>query len=182
MTDQTIITYLKTGGKEREQAFSHLIKQYSAFVPKVARATGLNIEQAKDSFTDALLALNDQVQSGKFNGQSKLSTYFYQIFYFRSVDFSRKASTNKIDFVDKLPEDVKLSDDIIKDLQHQESFRTIVNYLDQLGQPCKQILLDWGYWGYKIHEIASKLGEHPEKLKKKKYRCLMQLRKLIDTP
>lgn len=181
MTDQAIIKHLKAGGKEREQAFSHLIKQYSAFIPKVARATGLNMEEAKDSFTDSLLALNDQVLSGKFNGQSKLSTYFYQIFYFKSVDFSRKASTNKIDFVDKLPEAIKLGNDIIKDLQNQESFKTIVNYLDQLGEPCKQILLDWGYWGYKINEIASKLGEDPEKLKKKKYRCLMQLRKLIDT-
>ncbi|MEM6722892.1 MAG: sigma-70 family RNA polymerase sigma factor [Bacteroidota bacterium] len=181
MTDQQLISLLQEGGKPREKAFNHLIREFSSFVPKVAQSTGLSMDQAKDAFTDALLALNEQVLSGKFNGQSKLSTYFYQIFYFKSVDFFRKTSTNKVDFVDKLPETIRLDSDTIKDLQNQESFRTIVNYLDQLGNPCKQILLEWGYWGYKIHEIAGKLGEDPEKLKKKKYRCLQQLRKLVGS-
>lgn len=176
MNDKKIVTQLKAGGKDREAAFQTMIRRFSRFIPKVARATGITTDQAKDTFTDALLALNDQVISGKFQERSKLSSYFYQIFYNKSVDFSRKSTTKLIEFVDSLPDTADAQIQLIRKITADDDMKHLVNHLEQLGEPCRKILLDWGYWGYKISEIAERMESTPDQIKRKKYRCLQQLR------
>lgn len=179
-SDDEIIEAFSTGGALKEQAVNHLMNEYIPYLPKVAKKTGLSKNEALDVFTDAIMALIDQTTSAQFKGASKLSTYFYKIFYFKCVDLFRKKTTNKIDYKDELSISSDSTPIIINKIETDEKIKQLYKYLDQLGDPCKQILLDWGFWGYNMKEIAERTGlENSVQAKDRKYKCLKKLRKLI---
>jgi RNA polymerase sigma factor (sigma-70 family) len=180
-SDDEIIEAFSTGGALKEQAVNHVMSEYIPYLPKVAKKTGLSQDEALDVFTDAIMALIDQTTSAQFKGASKLSTYFYKIFYFKSVDLFRKNTTNQIDYREELPEAIDSESLPIKKMETNEDINQLHQYLDQIGEPCKQILLDWGFWGYNMNEIAERAGlEGSTQAKDRKYKCLQKLRKLIQ--
>ena len=180
-SDQKIIDNLTTGGKSRENAVDYVMKQFISYVPTVAKKTGLTREEALDMFTDAIIMLSDQVAKGEFKGESKLSSYFYKIFYFKSVDLFRKNTTNKIDYRAELPDLTDQEPLVAKSMETNEAIKELYKFMDQIGEPCKQILLDWGFWGYNMTEIAERVGlEGSKQAKDRKYKCLQKLRNLMQ--
>ena len=179
-TDKKIIEALLQGGSLKEEAVNHVMNDFIHYLPSVAKKTGINRDEALDVFTDAIMAMIDQIVNSHFEGNSKLSSYFYKIFYFKSVDLFRKKTTNKIDYKDELPNSSDSAPLVINKMETDEKIKQLYKYLDQLGNPCKQILLDWGFWGYNMNEIAERAGlENSSQAKSRKYKCLQQLRKLI---
>ena len=145
-------------GALREQAARYFLQKNIHYIPLIAKKVGISEEEALDEYTDAVIDLIEQVNSGVFKGESKLSTYLYKIFYFKCIDLSRKKSTNKISYLEN-----------------------IYRNLEKLGEPCKQILLDWGFWGFNMTEIAERNGlTGATQAKDRKYKCLMRLRKLVN--
>lgn len=178
-TDEQIIAALSEGGNSRERVTSHLIDTYVHLVPVMVKKTGLVKEAALDVFTDAILDLMEQAKQGIFRGESKLSTYLYKIFYFKCVDLSRKNTTKPLSYPSDLPELADQASDIQKKIETGEDFTGLLNLLDQLGEPCRQILLDWGFWGYSMADIAERTGLGGSvQVKDRKYKCLQRLRKL----
>lgn len=165
----------------REQATYFLINEYVHYVPVVAKKTGLAQDLALDVYTDALVDMMGQVANGTFKGESKLSTYLYQIFFFKCIDLSRKNTTNTIDYRAELPEVPAMEPSFARKMEATEAVGQLHKYMDVLGEPCKQILLDWGFWGYNMSEIAVRVGlEDSLQVKDRKYRCLKKLRKLME--
>ncbi|MEM6771214.1 MAG: hypothetical protein AAF597_11575, partial [Bacteroidota bacterium] len=68
------------------------------------------------------------------------------------------------------------SKNLLQDFLLREDVAQLSLYLDQLGEPCRQILLDWGYWGYSMQEIAERVGlDSADQAKRKKYKCRQRL-------
>ncbi len=180
-SDDKIIEGLVAGGTSKEEAVNQVMNDFIHYLPKVAKKTGLKREEALDIFTDAIMDMIDQIVALKFKGESKLSTYFYKIFYFKCVDLFRKNTTNQIEYREKLPEVSDASLIAVKKIEIEEEINQLYKYLDQIGEPCKQILLDWGFWGYNMSEIAKRIGlENSTQAKDRKYKCLQKLRKLMQ--
>jgi len=181
MQDPQITHAILEGGKPKENAIQYLIDTHIGFVHKVHRNLNLSIDEAKDVYTDAILALMQAVENKTFKGNSKLSTFLYKIFYFKCVDLSRKNTTNRIDYMEEIP-DVNPSEmDSFKDLLINDEVKNLKIHLEKIGNPCYQILMDWGFWGYKMNEIAKRNGlENAGKAKRKKYNCLQKLMKKIE--
>lgn len=180
MQDSQITHAILEGGQSKENATHYLINQHIGFVHKVHKNLKLSFEEAKDAYTDAILALMNAVENQTFKGESKLSTFLYKIFYFKCVDLSRKNTTNRIDYMQEIP-DVNASQiDTFKNLLIKDEVKNLKIHMEKIGEPCKQILLDWGFWGYKMPEIAERVGlEDAGKAKRKKYNCLQKLLKII---
>jgi DNA-directed RNA polymerase specialized sigma24 family protein len=89
-SDKKIIDALLNGGSSKEDAVNYVMNEFIHYLPTVAKKTGLNREEALDVFTDAIMDMIDQVVTGRFKEESKLSSYFYKIFYFKCVDLFRK--------------------------------------------------------------------------------------------
>ena len=162
---------------------SNAIKEFSAanigLINKVCQSLGIAEEDAMDRFTDSLIAFTHQVELHQFKGKSKASTYFYRILYNKCVDFLRKSSTNKIDCMESPPEYID-SRSFSVEYENKEETRQILDVLHKMGEPCKTILFEWAYWGYKISEIAQRNNfGNAEQLKRKKYTCLEKLRAVI---
>lgn len=179
--DDVIIEAIRTGGGKREEAAKYLIDRHIGFIYKVSRKLRLEEALAKDAYLDAVIAVIQQVESGAYRGENKLSSYLYQIFYFKSIDILRKHSTNSEEYMEQLPDRADDRSDMSLTLEQRESVSQIERLLERMGQPCKQILMDWGFWGYQIQEIAERMGvDDPVKISRRKYKCLEELREMME--
>jgi RNA polymerase sigma factor (sigma-70 family) len=181
-TDAEIANDIRQGGATREAAVRYLMEKNIGFVYKMHRKLRIEESVAKDAYLDAIIAVMQQIENGVYRGENKISSYLYQIFYFKSVDILRKKATNAEDYVEVIPEKIDDINDIFQNIEHKESVERIVQILERIGQPCKQILMDWGFWGYSIQEIAERLNiDDPLKVSRKKYKCLEELRERLES-
>ncbi|MEL6673279.1 MAG: sigma-70 family RNA polymerase sigma factor [Bacteroidota bacterium] len=181
-SDSRLISSIRAGAKSKEEALRYLIQAYPHYIRKIQRKLGLSQEQVLDAYTDGVMDLVAQVEASKFRGESKLSTYLYQIIYYKARDLLKKKTTHKVDYRETLPEGKGQQDHPDRSLMLQEKMQQLQHHLRALGEPCRQILLDWGYWGYSMEEIAQRNGlGSGEQAKKKKYKCLQQLRKQVPS-
>ena len=179
-SDASTLEEIRQGGKARENAVRYLIDRHIGFVYKISRKLRLDEDQAKDAYLDAVIAVMQQVETGAYRGENKLSSYLYQIFYYKSVDILRKQSTNWENYVEDVPDQIDERSDMLLHLEQQESVNQVAALLEKMGNPCKQILMDWGFWGYQIQEIAERMGvDDPVKISRRKYKCIEALRELL---
>lgn len=121
------------------------------------------------------------MKTGTFKGQSKLSTYLFQIYTHKTVDHIRHISTHKNKAYIELSEDAfDASFSLDKRIESKLDVEQVKQSISALGEPCKGVIMDWAYWGYSMKEIAVRNQlENAEKAKRKKYTCLQKLRSLL---
>ena len=178
-SDDQIIAFIRRGGRDRETATDYLMKEHLGFVYKFQKTLFLDQETALDCFIDALADVVEQAGNGTFQGKSKLSTYLYQIAYFRCVDALRK-DKKSIPSEAEFPEIEDLSQKVGKTLETEYEVKKLKVHLAHMGHPCEGILMDWAFWGYNMNEIAERNGLSSAAIaKSRKYQCLQKLRQLI---
>jgi RNA polymerase sigma factor (sigma-70 family) len=179
LTDKELILSIKSAAK-KEQGIKEFSAAHIGFIYKICNSLGIDEFYAKDVYTDSLIAFMQQIELGQFKGQSKASTYFYRIFYNKSVDFLRKQSTNKIDYMDTVP-DRNTTNPFYLTFENKEEVSRISIALKKMGNPCKTILKEWAFLGYKINEIAQRNNYgNADQVKRKKYTCLEALRRQLN--
>lgn len=143
----------------------------------------LPTQDIKDLYTDAISNLIWNVQTNKFKGNSKLTTYLFKIFHNKSVDHLRHISTNKNRQTDEITSiRLESGEDLESDTYNNIAFEQVKSEIKQLGSECKNILMDWAYWGYNMKEIATRNNlESANKAKKSKYSCLQKLREMLKS-
>ena len=135
-------------------------------------------------YADAVSMVVWNIDTNKFKGNSKLSTYLYRIFYNKSVDLLRHTTTNKNEAYFELEDDNILtsSENESRQLESKLDVEIVKKEILELGSPCNIIIIEWAYWGYSMAEIAHRNGlESADKVKKKKYACLQKLRALLES-
>lgn len=183
MQDQEIITAIREGGSAKRQAAHFVFSSNLGMMHRIKGRLSLNSEQIKDTYADAVSAVIWNIDTNIFVGDSKLSTYLYRILFNKSVDLIRSITTNKNEaYLDLSDNSAHLvHDDLSRQLETKLDVIKIKDEILQLGEPCSSVILDWGYWGYKMSEIAARNGlESAEKAKKKKYNCLKKLQAILN--
>lgn len=179
-SDLEIIDSIRKGGIPKEAAIRHLMGAHGGYISTIRQKLSISEEDARDAFTDALLALMGHVERGSFRGDSKISTYLFRIFYNKSVDLVRKNSTNKVEYGVEIPDLPTPGQDILNLLQVREKWKELEGLMERINEKCKKILMDWGFWGYNMEEIAVRNGlKNARSAKNKKYKCMESLMQLI---
>ncbi|MEM6631143.1 MAG: sigma-70 family RNA polymerase sigma factor [Bacteroidota bacterium] len=179
-TDQAIIEGIKTGGANREKAINQLFDSNLGFLHTVRKKLFLSLEEAQDAYADAIVKVASQISLGKFRGESKISTYLYKIFYNKCVDVSRKKASNTATWVEEYPELSDPASDLLQKLDVKDEVVQLRKVMANMGEACKNILLDWAYMGYSMEEIAQRRNlKTPESARSLKYKCLKKLRELL---
>jgi len=179
MDDQQLVAAVLKGGTDKENSVKKLISDHQGYIFKLHIKTHVNLSILKDIYTDTVLVVIGRIENGTFKGESKLSTYLYQVFYFKTIDFIRKASAEKLVYVDNVPDDQASGDNIERNLEISDEARKLLDVINTMCSPCRQIILDWGYWGYSPEEIAARINENdPAKFSRIKYSCIEKLKKL----
>lgn len=179
--DQEVLAGIKAGGAKLEGMIRHVYETYFHFVKQAIRKHALEEDEGIDAYTDSVMIFRQQVISGRFRGESKISTFIYRIFFHKCIDAIRKNSTKRVSYEYELP--VHLEDkspSIARLLQIKEDFERVKGFLIKLGKPCYQIILDSGFHGYNMDEIAARIGfKDAQSVRSRKYTCMKKLFKMM---
>ncbi|MEO0471639.1 MAG: sigma-70 family RNA polymerase sigma factor [Bacteroidota bacterium] len=180
-TDQQIIDGIRAGGTSKQRFTNYIYEQYAGFVYKGMRQYRLTKEEALDAYTDAVVGLCRRIEQADFQMDGNLPGYLYRSFCNRCVDRVRKHTSIGIETVELMPQLPETARGILKELLLKEEFSGLLQLMNQLGERCKQILLDADYWGFSVAEMVEKFEfKDANGLSSQKYRCMTKLRKLIS--
>lgn len=179
-SDQEIVEGIRAGGSKRQRLTNYLFDHHAGLVYQGIKRYKLKEEDSFDVYSDAIIAVSLQIQSGRFKGNSKISTYLFSIFSNRCKNKIRDLKTNKFTFVDDIPDMPDRARNMLRMLIEKESNQQLLAYLDKLGEKCKQILMLRLFEGYNFEEIAKMIGfKTAQSVSSMKYRCMENLKKLI---
>lgn len=177
--EATLIEVVKNGGFEKNKYVNQLIEQYQGYIHKLHSETGLSESILKDLYTDTVLLVLKHIENENFRNESRLSTYFYKIFYFKTIDYIRSDAASKIQYTSELPEYGDDSQNIYQNLEARDEMSQIIRLLEKMCPLCRQLIMEWAYWGFKPEEIGAHIGEtNPVKYSKLKYQCIDRFKKL----
>ncbi len=181
-TDEELVSKVREGGKAFEDISMYMFNEFKGFLPKIKEKLNLPQQQIQDAYADALVKLIRKLRDGSFRGESKVSSYFYTIFYNTSVDVSRKNASNKNKQTLELLEHDARETDLLKLIDNKDEANQVIAVMKTMGDMCQRILMDWGYYGYSMNEIATRSDlSNAESARSMKYKCLKKLRELLNT-
>lgn len=181
LTDEDLIAGILAGGRRQEAAIRQAYEQFFSIVHQGGRRHArLSEEELLSAYHSAILAVRRQILHARFRGDASLKTYLNKIFFNKCIDILRKNSTVKEETVAELPGSMTVNPEALSNLIREEELELLLQLLEQLGQSCRQILLDSEYWGYSAEEIAQRIGfSSAASVTSKKYTCLQALKRLL---
>jgi RNA polymerase sigma factor (sigma-70 family) len=179
-SDAEIVRKIKKGGQSFEEVSMYLFDSFKGFISKVNSQLHLDDVAIKDAYADALVKCIGKVKDDTYRGESKLSSYFYRIFYNKAIDISRQNLSARNLSLDEIDQSDAKERDLIELFDIKEVSKSIEELIAFLGSPCKKILIDWAYYGYSMDEIAQRCKlKNADSARSMKYKCLKKLRKSI---
>ena len=182
MEDTEIINGLLLNNNQRLSYEKALYQQYRYFIQEGCRKHGVSYEDSFSAYSDAVLSLILNVRNARFDGRSSLKTYLFQIFSNKCIDLLRKNTTNKNKANQSVGEPELLSHlsdgarSVIEKLIDRQKTAAIRQYLETIGEKCKEILLLFED-GYTDNEIAERLAYNTAAVAKTtRLRCLEKIK------
>ena len=184
LSDEAILAGIVSDGILQRNTENKLYEQYFYFIKDATFKHKILEDEAASLYTDSVLAFIENVRLNRFQGNSAVKTYLYQIFSNKCVDFIRKTATNKMsvhetesmdDSVFMMPDNTK---NILQKLISENEVTILKNKIGQLGEKCQQMVLAWSE-GFTDNQIAQELGYQSANVAKtSRLRCLDKLREL----
>jgi RNA polymerase sigma factor (sigma-70 family) len=166
-------------GPDIEGPVRHLYDQYFESVIAQICQNGGTREDGADIFQEAVLVLIEKVKSGQFRGDSSLKTFLSAIA--RNLwlhELRTRFRRNKRENVYMTGEDK--SDEIKELYADSQASDQLLKMLDQVGNPCKQILTGFYFEEKSMKELLSEFNyENEQVLRNRKSRCMKKLKELI---
>ncbi len=180
-SDEHLIAELNAGGRRQEQAVKNLYEQCFHLIRfGKTKYRQLDDDDLVSAYNSAVIAVRTQVLNGAFRGESSISTYLNRIFLNRCIDLLRSRSSNPVEYVERLPDGIDESQDLLDRWISDERIQLVRIKLLELGGVCQQILMYSEYLEYSSEEIAQAIGfKNANSVNSKKYTCLQKLRELL---
>jgi len=125
-----------TDHRQKEQ-FLDILEKNIGIILKIARAYSKTVHDKEDLINDITLQLWKSF--GRFNGDSKISTWIYRVAINTSMNYKRKREKDKLFFLD----DLKQFENLNWIIEQPDSSNSEVLYqcIDELNQLNKAIIL-----------------------------------------
>ena len=174
MNDQFIINELKKGNTN---AFSMVYQCYPMIEKHICKNSGTT-EDAQDIFHNGLIIFYEKVKTNEFRLEAKISTYVFAICKNIWLKKLRKKSSHK---AVELEEHHQLVEETSN--KNEEGIITLVRQkLNELGNPCKELILMHEFHKMDWQSISSKMGyATAHAARNQKYKCLQRMKKLIPS-
>ncbi|MGC1242549.1 MAG: sigma-70 family RNA polymerase sigma factor [Chryseosolibacter sp.] len=183
-TESELIEGLKGSGVERKHAEKKLFEHFFYLTRTAQTKYNLGNEDCASVYSDTMIVVIQNINSGKFEGRSSLKTYTYEILMNKCVDGVRKNTTNRTvyrsDVVEKMTASLPdKAGNIIQLIIDKGNRLNLARQIRDLGDKCRQLLLLFED-GYSDKEIAL-LAEYnaADVVKTSRLRCLEKLREKV---
>lgn len=176
LKEDQIIDAVKNGSNDAVKTL--YLENRKGFMRFVVQKYGVPNEIVEDFYQDAFIALVENIRRGKLDQlKSNISTYLFSIGKFMVFKHYKKS---KMTVLDQSEFEELLEDDSEEEERDEALIQLIQSKLEQMGDACKKILIQFYYEGKKIDQIVE-LGDYANKdvVKSQKSRCLSHLKKLV---
>lgn len=180
-TSTNYLDQLSAIRKNDEKALRLLYQSNYPKVQKFVLDNNGNTDEAKDIFQEAFISCWRNIQLDKFQPQHEaaLDAYLFQIAKNKWLD--RLRLIKKVQLVPITNESNGIGD--TKELAEKEEqlIRSIKENFLRIGDLCRDTLQRFYYQRQSMQMIADAMGWTEATARNNKYRCLQQLRKLINS-
>ncbi len=181
-TDLEIVEGIALSSPKKRFFEDKLYNRYDYLIKDGVFKHRLTEDESSIAYSDSVLSVIENIESGAFEGRSSLKTYIHRIFSNKCVDQIRKNTTNRaqVNLGSSVDEHLyRLQDDtrsVIEDLMEQHDTGLLWKCLEELGEKCRQMIRSWSE-GIADRQIALELGyQSAEVVKTSRLRCLEKLR------
>jgi RNA polymerase sigma factor (sigma-70 family) len=163
--------------EDREKTLERIYARTYPMVLHYVKKHGGTSDDAKDLLQEAMILFYEKLLQGNLTLTSSISTYLMAICknLWRSLYRKRSKFSG---FPDEVSQ--QLADDSAGDYTRAEL--NIVQYMESLGQKCKDILVDFYYHNLRMDQIADRyLYRNVHTATVQKFKCLERLRKSVSS-
>jgi len=175
-----ILSEIKSGN---EDALLDLYKTHrNEFIVWAGNTYGINSEDAKDIFQDAILAFYNNIKSGQLHEMSvSVKTYLFAIGKFKVINFQKKHIKSVTFSEFGLLSITEPTENRMMDKEEDEFVKaTVKKYLNEQCEDCKKILELYYFKELDMDTIAKEMGyKNANVAKKKKYECFKKLAEMV---
>lgn len=182
MQDVELLTELQSNP---EQGLGYLIDQYANLVYGIIFgkiSTVGTAEDVRECISDVFLEFYQQISKVDLE-KGSIKAYLAMIAKYKGIDLYRKLvrlACHKIDVYDDEFEQLEDANaDIEQDMIRKEEKKILLDAIDSLGEPDKEIFIRKYYMGQKTKEIAEALNLLDNTVDKKVSRGLKKLRIML---
>jgi RNA polymerase sigma factor (sigma-70 family) len=178
-TDSNEQSLLKgLAGNDRNAIETIYRTHYSMIQTLVINNSGTS-DDARDIFQEAIIVLYEKAKSGSFELHAQLKTYIYAVcrrLWLKKLAFNQRFSGD----LANAPETIAIEEDIELYEHRTQDFELMEQALQNLGEPCKELLESYYIRKKNMSEIAKEFGyTNADNAKNQKYKCLMRLKKIF---
>ena len=176
-TDTEIINGLLAGGQEEDSCLSYLYKQNLRSITNMIKENNGNEDEAKDIFQDAVVVFYEQVKTGKFQLEAKISTFLYSV---AKNMWLNKLKRSKLEVAYRNTQDTDTADDLYEGVLEKEKQEIVHHVMNQLKDDCKQVLVYTIFENKAMKDVCDLMGFQNEQVaRNKKSKCLNYLKTII---
>jgi RNA polymerase sigma factor (sigma-70 family) len=174
--DSKLLDALRNGD---EEALAELFRQNRRPITSLVTRNQGSEDDAEDVLQEAVVVLWQRVRSGSFEYQSKLSTFLYATaknIWSRRLARQRRELPAAEETLDMAAGDATP----LEEMEENERVMAVQKAMEQIGNPCRDLLLLFYWEEQSMEEIAVKLGfANADTVKSKKYQCKKSLEHLL---
>jgi RNA polymerase sigma factor (sigma-70 family) len=178
-TDAALLEILRSDASPDDAIRFLYITQLDITTRYVKQNSG-NDEDAQDIFQELVLVFIELVKKNKFRGESSVSTFLYALT--RNIWLNELKKRNRAKLRDeKFDKQQPGTDmDVSHFIMHREMKTALMRMVDNLGEPCKKILLAFYFDNLAMKDILLATAyDNEQVVRNKKYKCLKQLEQMI---
>ena len=186
LNDEQLYEALASGDSS---AFDQVYKSYKPKALKMLTGMGCRQSDVDDLFQDAVLALWQNIQDGRFEQResTRISSYLLQMCRNRFIDRTRRVAFRKTDSAEDFVGEMSLNlPQDFEDLEILEETELKYARLDeafaQLGERCQEMLTRFYFKNHSLNVLAVERGITVLSVKNEKYRCMQRLRRACTPP
>ncbi len=132
-------------------------------------ANGGKAEDAEDIYQEALIVFYKKVNEAGFELTSSINTYLYSICRFMWLKSRKQPKQVFVEFDNVLIEETEF----VTEIETENKYRLSEKVISELGERCKELLLQFYFHSKKLKDIAVQMGYNSENTaKNQKYKCL----------
>ena len=176
ISDDKIIHGIQNGDDDKvlRMLYADVLPNVEKFICKNSGS----VDEAHDIFQDAIIIFYKQVKEDKFDLKYKIAGFLYSVS--RNLWINRaKRRQRQVELSDN-DSYVEVDKDILNDMITVERENLINDLLDQIGENCKELLMNSIYKKLSMKEICKVMGYSNENTAKtRNYKCKQRLIKLV---
>lgn len=177
LSDERILSALKD---RDESTINYIYQTYWPMILQMVKTNNGNVTEAKDLYQDSILDFLEKVWQENFILTCKIRTFVYSIC--RNKWLYQLRGRKKFIDMEEYVEFEKAGEDVPEDTPGMPDDGQIIQAINNLGEPCRSLLVGYYYENLSMEQLAQKLHYKTVNVaKQQKFRCKDRLKNAFLT-